>query len=141
MKAMFILVAVIAVAGLAVYQYGGVGDFDPTKQGEEARSKIQAGKTWQQVVDDAGEPNYFRSMVIKTRRTPSGPVESIVPGGQNKYNASIFGKRATGEGFPNGFLFEYRFSERVAFAVHFDATGAVTGTSDLTTTADLLDQR
>ena len=137
MKAMFILVVILAVAGLGVYYYGGVRGFDATKQGEAARAAIQPGMTWNQVIAAAGkEPRHYRRMIKK-----GGPVPTLEPGGQSKFKADSFGGFVTNNSFPEGFLFEYRYSEQVAFAVHFSPAGTATGISDLTTMADLLQTR
>ncbi len=136
MKLMLGLLALLVVGGAATYYLGGYASYDPTQQGRDARKAITPGMTWQQVIDVSKEPRKYRLMMKKAERFGGEEVARLEPGPLSGFNASRF----TGK-TPNGFIFEYRYSQREAFAVHFNADGIAESVSDLITKADLLKTR
>ncbi len=141
MKLIVGMIVVIGVVALVVYYTGGYSSFDPTQQGKTARAAITTGMTWKQVVGVAEDPREFRSIVMKIERIGGEDVETFKPSARNRFNPKTFPGYMSDNQFSDGFIFEYRFSEQVAFAVEFDGTGTAVAVNDLTTMADLLQTR
>ena len=139
MKVILVLVVLIGVGGYLLYDFGGYGSFDPSQQGRDAKAAIKPGMSWSKVVDAAGEPREYR--VVIEKRATIGGVEEITykPGPANKFSRDIVTDRVATSDLPHGFIFEYVFSQSVAFAVTFNDLGNVVGVRDMGTMADLLD--
>lgn len=139
-KALVGLAVVGALVLWGVYKFSGVESFDPTKQGEEARAAIQPGMTLAQVIDIAGEPRRYRSVRIEERTDSAGnKIETRRPGAEVAFDRATIERTLDNNGFPNGFILPYLFSERIAFHVWFDAAGDVESVRDQATAADLFD--
>lgn len=138
MKAVAILLLLMAIGGAALIYGGGFASFDPTQQGLDAKANITPGMTWTKVIDVAGEPGKFSRILRKTEQIGGREIEVFKSEPESKYT---YQKVATAidEGIvPWGFIVTYNFSQSVAFAVTFDDTGIVKGVDDMPTMADLL---
>jgi hypothetical protein len=138
MKVVVGLVVLAVLIGGIVYYAGGVASFDPSQQGRDARAAIKPGMTWKKVVDVAGAPSKYRVIQEKVKRWAGEETVTYEPGAFNPFNADRLGARIAEDSVPHGFLFNYQFSDTVAFTVHFDGTGTVMGIQDAGTLADLL---
>lgn len=141
MKAVIGLVVLIGLVVGGVYMYRSYKDFDPTKQGEEAKTAITPGMTWQQVIGAAGEPPGYKHISLQKERIGNKWVEVPKPGTRVAFDRPKFEGRIAGNDTPHGFIFCYRFSERCAFDVNFDSGGKVIDVADTMTMADLLQTR
>ena len=138
MKAVAILLLLIAIGGVALIYGGGFASFDPTQQGLDAKANITPGMTWTKVIDVAGEPGKFSRILRKTEKIGGQEIEAFRPEPESKFTREKVATAIDEGTVPWGFLVYYNFSQSVAFAVTFDDTGIVTGLHDLTTMADLL---
>ena len=140
-----VIIVVLVLAGgalLVAYYAGGIGSFDPTEQGREAKAAISLGMSWTKVIDVAGEPQHYRIFRKVSKKGPGGQdVETIKPGGELKFDRPLVQQDITNKQMPDGFIFEYFFSQQVAFQVWFDGTGLVTAVENVQTMADLLQTR
>lgn len=141
MKAIIILLVILAIGIGLLYFKGGYSTFDPNEQGRKAKAAIKPGMPFKQVVSVAGPPkdNDYLLMVAETKKGSDGqPLDAIRPGPRNKYNATTLAARIANHELRDGFAFEYVFSQSIGFRVYFDGTGAVERVEDLLTMADLL---
>ena len=128
------------VAALPWYA-GGLNTFDPTQQGKDAKKAIGPGMTWTQVIDVADEPGKYQMVVMQIKKVLGEEVEVFKPAAPTKFKRQRLEERIAANELEHGFIFPYRFSEKVAFAVWFDGTGTVRHVENLMTMADLLDTR
>ena len=99
---------------------------------------ITPGMSWKKVLDVAGENPKYRSIsLVKEKKG----FEHETMGPEVEFNRSRLASRINNGEVPQGFMFVYRYSERVAFAVRFDGNGKVTDVQDVMTMADLLQTR
>ncbi|HSW47124.1 MAG TPA: hypothetical protein VLM89_16290 [Phycisphaerae bacterium] len=138
MKAIITLIALLAVVLAVVYFRGGYQSFDPAEQGNKAKAAIKPGMTWKQVIDAAGTGGKYRSIMKKVERTGGQEYTTTVLGPHVELKPDRVAAHVAAGDIPDGFIFEYRFSQSVAFAVIFDGAGIVDEVRDLTTMADLL---
>ena len=139
MKFLVGLVIVGGIAGVLLWQ--GLGSYDPTQEGRDAKKAIGPGMTWQQVIDTAGEPKRYQVVVMKIEKLFGEEREVFKALPPNEFDRKRLMERMGANELEYGFVFPYRFSEKVAFAVWFDGTGTVQRVDDLITMADLLDSR
>lgn len=131
MKFLLGFILVCGAIFLAMYYWGGLGGFDPSQQGRDAKAAIQPGMTWKKVMDAAGKPREYRIMIIQKEMPKPGPVAA--------FNETALAERINSGTIEHGFVFEYRFSESVAFDVYFDGAGDVIYVADAITMSKLLD--
>lgn len=138
MKTALVLIAIVGVAGYFVFTSSDFMNFDPTQQGKDAKAAIDVGMPWNDVVDAAGEPQEFRPM----QKVNEGPGETsmnvLKVGPAMKYRYENVESRLEEGTLPHGFVFGYRFSQSMAFRVHFDESGNVKSIEDTVTVHDLL---
>ena len=141
MKAMLILIVLIAAVLVGVFYYGGYGSFDPTKQGEDNMAKITPGMTWQQVIDTTAAPKKYSYFIKKTKKSFGEEIEFLQPSVPVDFDRNRFNEKFTNGEFPFGFSFRYVYSRSVAFEVLFDDVGMVIEVGDLPTEADLFQMK
>lgn len=138
MKVVVVLIVLLGVAIAGIYFFGGYRTMDPDKQGTAAKAAITPGMSWKKVLDVAGENPKYRSIsLVKEKKG----FEHETMGPEVEFNRSRLASRINNGEVPQGFMFVYRYSERVAFAVRFDGNGKVTDVQDVMTMADLLQTR
>lgn len=138
MKAITILAFIgLAVWG-AVHFIQSAASYDPNAQGAAAKAAIAPGMAWKKVIAAAGEPKHYAVIDRKVQNIAGQQIESFKPGAKNPFSTDVVADRVQDVSMPHGFVFEYRFSQSIAFAVHFDSLGTVTSVQDLMTMADLL---
>jgi len=138
MKVIIVLLVLVAVGWLVVFYGGGYGSFDPSEQGRQAKASIGPGMSPAQVFDACGDPHRIRTIRREIKKIGGQEIEQFVAGPEANTTRERVGERVQAGDFPYGFVIPYRFSDSVAFAVHFDSTGTVESVEDLTTMADLL---
>ena len=138
MKVILVLLVLCGVGLAIVYYAGGSASFDPTEQGKKMYAAITPGMPWTKVVALGQPPSHYRPFRLEVRGTGANEVRSIKLGSQNKYNADKIAARIADGKLEHGFAFDYRFSERCAFRVVFDETGAVDHMQELVTMSHLL---
>jgi hypothetical protein len=135
-----VIVIVMLLAGAAVciaYFVGGARSFDPTEQGRQAQAAIKPGMTWQQVVDAAGKPVSFQTILEKTARG----VTTYQRGATVKFDPASLPSEMANKVHAHGFVFIYNFSAQSRFSVEFDGDGVAQSVQNEPTVADLLDTR
>ena len=137
MKALFILIILVVIAGAAVYYFGGYASFDPTEEGRQAKAAISPGMTLEQVVDTIGPPGKYAELVKIEKQGQ----EYIDETGLMGFTLENVRYRIDNNEVPECFFLNYHFSPQASFQVHFDATGVVTHLKDNITMADLLQTR
>ena len=138
MKFLFKLVIMVVVLLIVLYFVSGVGKFDPSKQGRDARAAIGPGMTWTQVFNITNNPRNYRPIIKKTKRFGGETFEVFEPGPESRFNRDSFVNRLRENGLPYGFVCTFRYSNSVAFTVSFDGTGTVVAVEDAMTMATLL---
>jgi len=138
MKAVLGLLVFLAAGGAVFYYFGGYCTFDASQQGRDARAAIKPGMTWKQVIDAATTPNHYCKLIKETQRFGGEEIELIRPGPWMKFDADHMADRLEGDSLPNGFMFKYVYSNKVAFSVTFDEAGTVMSVNDMATMRDLL---
>jgi len=138
MKVIFVLLALVGAGWLAVYYGGGYGSFDPSDQGRKARAAVAPGMSHTQAFDACGDPRKVRKIRRVVERVDGREVVTFRPGPEVETTRERLEQRIKEDAFPHGFVVGYRYSESVAFAVHFDKDGTVEYVEDLRTMADLL---
>jgi len=133
------LVIVGAIAGVVLWQ--GLSGYDPTQQGKDAKKAIGPGMTWTQVIDVAGEPGKYQMIVMTVKMVLGAERKMYKPAAPTKFKRQRLEERLAANELEHGFIFPYRFSEKVAFRVWFDGTGTVKQVEDMITMVDLLDMR
>ncbi|MBL8880086.1 MAG: hypothetical protein JNG88_13285 [Phycisphaerales bacterium] len=136
MRAALGLLALVIGGIFAYFHFFGFGAFDLTKQGEEAKAAIKPGMPWTTVMDVCkGPPQEYQIITPdpKTKMLRAGPSISF----DEKQLASDIQNKAV----PDGFVFIYKFTEQIAFAVIFSENGNVVNMHDVRTMADLLQTR
>jgi hypothetical protein len=141
MKAIVILLAVVGLVIGGIYLFGGYRSFDPNQQGEQARAAIKPGMNLTQVVKAAGKNPRYQPINRFERKIGGETVIEEQPGTPVDFNYDRVQQYIRDKQLPAGFILVYRFSERTAFAVHFDEAGKVTDVTDAPTMADLLQTR
>lgn len=141
MNKAFAVFLVLVVGGLALaYFRGGVASYDPDTRGAEVKAAITPGMTWSQVLD-VDIPGKYQTVIKTTRRIAGESVEVEELGAMLEFDRSLFEKDIAAKQMPDGFAFNYFFSQQVAFKVNFDAAGRVTHIENNKTMADLLQTR
>lgn len=138
MKAVIILVVVLALVIAGVYYFGNYRTFNPDEQGNKAKAAITPGMSWTKVLDIAGNSPRYRSMSILKDKDGN---EMTKVGTEVELDRSKLAGRVKNGEVGAGFKFVYRFSEKVAFEVTFDGSGNVVDVEDIMTMADLLHTR
>ncbi len=138
MKVIIVLLALVAACWAAVYFGGSYGSFDPSEQGRQAKAALAVGMQHSKAFDVCGDPRKVRKIRRQVREFQGEEIETFIPGPVVKTTRERVAERVKSGDFPHGFVIPYRFSESVAFAVHFDSTGTVEYVEDLATMADLL---
>ena len=138
MKVIIVLLALVGACWAAVYFGGSYGSFDPSEQGRQAKAALAVGMTQGKAFDVCGDPRKVRKIRRQVKKHRGEEIETFVPGAEVKTTRERIAERVKAGEFPHGFVVPYRFSESVAFAVHFDSTGTVEYVEDLATMADLL---
>ena len=138
MKAILILILLCAVGGIVLYFQGGYASLDPNQQGIDAKKAITPGMTLTKVVAAAGAPRKYSQFHKVVEKVMGREVETIKTLAKINFNVVKVLDRISNDDLPDGFVVHYRFSESVAFDVHFDNTGNVTDIEDAMTMADLL---
>lgn len=116
MKLLLGLFVVVAVILLIVWKFG-ISGFDPAEQGASLQANVKPGMTWQQVVEHH-KPGKFRVKMLDD----SGFTSAGLP---TKFNRADVETSLKNPGLPEGFIFEYFFSNEHAYRVHFDSEGKV----------------
>lgn len=139
MKAIIVLVVLLGLGVAGVYFLGGYGSFDPDEQGNKAKAAITTGMSWKKVLDITGksDPRYRAISMIKDKDGNEYPK----PGPEVNLDRTKLASRVKNGEVRGGFIFVYRYSEKVAFEVTFDSSGNVTSVDDIATMADLLHTR
>ncbi|UCG32778.1 MAG: hypothetical protein JSU68_14065 [Phycisphaerales bacterium] len=137
MKALFILIILVVIAGAAVYSFGGYSSYDPTQKGREAKAAISPGMTLEQVVDAIDQPTKYAELVRIEKRGQ----EYIDETGLMGFTLENVRYRIDSNEVPEGFYLLYHYSAQASFEVHFDGKGIVTHVKDHATMADLLQTR
>jgi hypothetical protein len=141
MKAI-IIVLVLLAAGLGIlYFRGGYHSFDPTAEGNKAKAAIKPGMTWKQVLDIAGKGGKYRHIIKTVQKIKGEDVEQVIVGTPVELKPDLLAARLASNQAPEGFVIEYFFSAQVAFDVVFDSAGLVNEVQDIMTGADLLGTR
>lgn len=138
MKVILVLLLLLAGGGLLMYYGGGYEDLDPSQQGRDARERIQRGMSWEEVIDVTKAPRKYTKMIVTGVVGAGEEMELVKRGPKLKFDpARVTARLEKGE-LPHGFVFDYRYSESVAFSVSFDAEGNVVAVDKMTTMHDLL---
>ena len=136
------LVGLVIVGGLAgALLWYGLGGYDPTQLGKDAKKAIGPGMTWTQVIDVAGEPSKYHMIVMTVKKMMGEEIKVYKPAAPTKFNRQRLEERLAANELEHGFVFPFRYSEKMAFSVWFDGTGTVQHVQDMVTMADLLDAR
>jgi hypothetical protein len=141
MKPIIWLLVLGGVALGGMYLFGGYKDFDPEKQGREAKAAVKPGMTLAQVVDVAGKNPKIQPINAFPRGTDDEDGETfneLRPGTPVPFDYEKTSANLKKNGYPNGFILNYKYTEALAFDVHFDSTGKVTHVSDAVTMGTLL---
>jgi hypothetical protein len=139
MKGILIVLVLLAVGGFFLVKYGGIGSFDPTEQGKQAKAAIKTAMTWKQVIDEIGEPGNFSMIIRKIEEIDGEKFELFEPTVESRFKKDRFIKRFDDGEYEWGFLFLYQFSPTVAFQVKFGGDGLVSAVTDSRTIGDLWD--
>jgi hypothetical protein len=137
MKVVLILIVIVAVVGFIAFKYGGIGAFDPSEQGKQVKADIKPGMTFQKVIDLAGEPREYSSLIRKVEMVDGEEIEMLSESVYVRFDKARFIKRLDDGELKWGFAFPYDFSKSVAFQVNFAGDGTVIDVQDLLTEADL----
>lgn len=140
-KAMAVIIAIALIGLGVVYFGGGISSYDPAQRGADARSAVNAGMTWTQIIDAAGEPGKYQTLIKETRKIDGEDVDDFRFSTPIDFDRSLFENEITNKTMPDGFVFNYVFSHQHQFKVHFDAVGTATMIEDQATAADLFDTR
>ena len=137
-----VVVILLAIGGFCLLYFGGgLSSYDPAKKGEAAKAAISTGMTWKQVVDAAGEPGHYQTLV-KTENVVAGDkVEELHLSTPIAFDTQLFENEIKHKTMPDGFVFNYMFTMQVAFDVAFDANGVAAGVVDARTAADFFQTR
>jgi len=138
MKFMLGLLLLVGIGWATVYYAGGYGSFDPNKQGQQARAAVSPGMTHTKAFDACGDPHRVQKIRREVEKVGGEEIEIFVPGPPADTTRERINERIANGDFPYGFVIPYRFSQSVAFAIHFDEAGIVTQIEDLATMANLL---
>ncbi|MHC4444575.1 MAG: hypothetical protein ACYTF1_06620 [Planctomycetota bacterium] len=141
MKAIIVLVIIVAVVLGVVYFKGGYVSFDPDKQGELARATIKPGMPLAQVLAVAGENPKYKPIIPFQERRGTQVIVTPQVGLPAAFNKNKVNKWLRNGELPHGFVLAYKYSEQVAFDVTFDKAGVVQNIQDAMTVADLLGTR
>ena len=90
------------------------------------------------VVNAAGAPGKYSQFQKIVEKVMGREVETIKTLAKMKFNVVKVLDRISDNDLPDGFVVHYRYSESVAFDIHFDNAGTVTEIVDAMTMADLL---
>lgn len=140
-KAITVLLLLVAVGWGALYFFGGYGSFDPSQQGLDKKAKIHPGMTHAQVFDITGNPRKYSIINRHKEGAGANEIEYLKPSIPVNFDRARVDQHIKDGTLPEGFLCVFNYSNSVAFAVTFDAKGIVTSVDDALTMADLLDQR
>lgn len=138
MKLVLGLLVLVGLGWVVLYYGGGYGSFDPSEQGRQAKAAIGPGMSHTQVFDICGNPRRVRKIRREVKNVGGQKIEMLVPGPPADTTRERIDERVKSGEFPLGFVIPYRYSDSVAFAVHFDSTGTVEHVEDLATMATLL---
>ena len=139
MKGILIVLVLLAVGGFFLVKFGGIGSFDPTEEGKQAKAAIKTGMTWKQVIDEINDPGNFSLIVRKVEEIDGEKYEMFETTAMNKFKKDRFIKRFDEGAYEWGFVFLYRFSPTVAFQVNFGGDGLVSEVMDSLTIGDVWD--
>jgi hypothetical protein len=131
----------IALAIVAGTYFTGVGSWDPTEIGREAKAQLKEGMSWEDVLVAAGEPKSRTDIVEKTVTVDGERVTVYEPSADVDFDETLFRNDFKAGNLKHGFILEYFFSQQVAFEVSFDGKGKVVSIDDVRTMADLFQTR
>ena len=138
MKALVILLLLIAAGGATAWYISTYEEFDPTQQGQEAREAISPGMTWREVIEATTEPKKYCRLIKKEEEIAGEIIEMINPGKPINFTFDRFAERFEKGELPEGFVFRYFYSAKEAFAVIFDSPGTVVRVQKMATGRSLL---
>lgn len=141
MKVIFGMLVLVAVGWVGVYTFGGYGSFDATEQGKANKAKLGPGMSHTQVFAITDNPRKYRIINRHVKRVGGEEIETFDPSAEVDFDRARVDQRILDGALPHGFCCTFRYSESMAFTVHFDGTGTVTQVTDAMTMADLLDLR
>lgn len=141
MKAIIVLIGLGALVLGGVYLFGGYGSFDPDAEGRKAKAAIKPGMTLTQVLATTTATPKYQSISLVPNKGGRGAGTTPRPGPEVDFDEQKVQRYIKNNEIPGGFNLIYRFTEQVAFQVHFDNTGKVEDVEDVTTMADLLQSR
>ncbi len=130
MKAILALVVLIGIGIFLAFKYGGVGSFDPEEQAKQFNVTVKPGMTWQQVME-----KYPPKKLAVYGRDDRGLKRRS---NEDKFVKADFEAAVKAASFPDGFDFCYFFSGEHAYAVRFNAAGAVEEITKATSLGDLM---
>lgn len=141
MNKAFGVFVLLVVGGLAfAFFRGGVASYDPDARGAEVKAAIKPGMTWSQVLD-VEEPGKYQTVIKTKKRVGGETIEMEELGAVLEFNRDLFEKDIAARQMPDGFAFNYFFTQQIAFKVVFDASGKVALVENNKTMADLLQTR
>jgi hypothetical protein len=134
MKAIVWMLVLLGAGWAGVYFFGGYRSFDPSAQGQEKRSKIQAGMSYAKVFDEiTGDPRKYSIINLKKEQG----MEVLVPSAEVNFERGRVDDHIKNNTLPHGFTATFNYSSSVAFTVTFDGKGNVVGLGDALTHADM----
>ncbi|MAE65870.1 MAG: hypothetical protein CMJ18_16490 [Phycisphaeraceae bacterium] len=133
MKMVFALILLVMIA-LGVVYFANTASFDPTATGQAAKDAIRTGMSWQEVIAATQAPSKFSVNILYN----DGGIEVVNQGQLQKFDEQQLSQGLESGAIELGFVFEYRYSEKVSFAVDFDEQGNVAEVRDLMTMTKLL---
>jgi hypothetical protein len=137
MKIVLILIIIVAIGGFIAFKYGGIGSFDPSEQGRQHKAAIKPGMTFQKVIDVAGEPREYSTVIRKVETVDGMEIETFSDSVAVRFDKARFLRRLDDGELQWGFAFPYDYSRSVAFQVNFAGDGTVIDVQDLLTEADI----
>lgn len=129
MKFLIGLIIVIALALVAVYNFGGFDSLDPAAQAAQFKTSVKPGMTWDQVADVQAP----RKLVPLDPGTFNGERQAL------DFDRNTTAAAISGGAYPYGFVFKYQFTDAEAYQVIFDETGTTVAVEDLMTARDLFE--
>lgn len=137
MKAIVVLLLLIAVAGFVVYFAGGYAGLDPDQQCADAKAKLTPGMSLGQVLDIVGKVNKYQQIQMQKRKVMGQEVEEYHRTAETSFVRGTVEKKIADGDLPYGFVIPMNYSNRCAFDIVFDKDGKVESINDQRTVSDL----